>query len=68
MPAGRARVHGPVHGRGTAGLERRRGDEAVLVGEQGARRIAIDELAEAAGTINYEMACAFGMRLERVYR
>jgi len=45
-----------------------RGDECVLVGSQGAERISMDELAELAGTINYEMACAFGMRLERVYR
>ncbi|MCL4554919.1 MAG: alanine racemase, partial [Actinobacteria bacterium] len=41
------------------------GDEAVLVGSQGAERIEIDELAQAAGTINYELACAFGMRLPR---
>ena len=39
-----------------------RGDEFVLVGEQGAERISMEELAELAGTINYEMACAFGMR------
>lgn len=44
-----------------------RGDELVLVGEQSGSRIEMDELADAAGTINYEMACAFGMRLERRY-
>jgi alanine racemase len=43
------------------------GDEAVLVGEQAGERIVLDELAERAGTINYELACAFGMRLPRVY-
>jgi alanine racemase len=43
------------------------GDEAVIVGEQGTDRIGMDEVAEAAGTINYEMACAFGMRLERTF-
>jgi len=43
-------------------------DEAVLVGAQGSERILLDELAERAGTINYEMACAFGMRLPRAYR
>jgi alanine racemase len=43
------------------------GDEAVLVGEQSGETLAMDELAAAAGTINYEMACAFGMRMERVY-
>ncbi|MDH4140032.1 MAG: alanine racemase [Coriobacteriia bacterium] len=41
------------------------GDEAVIVGTQGNESITMEELAEAAGTINYEMACAFGMRLER---
>ncbi len=44
------------------------GDEAVLVGAQGAESILLDDLAERAGTINYEMACAFGMRMPRVYR
>jgi len=43
------------------------GDEVLLVGSQGDESIIMDELASAAGTINYEMACAFGMRLERVY-
>jgi alanine racemase len=44
-----------------------RGDEFVLVGAQGAERISLDELSDAAGTINYELACAFGMRLPRLY-
>jgi len=30
--------------------------------------IALDELAETAQTINYEIACGFGRRLEKVYR
>ncbi len=50
------------------GIECRRGDEVVLVGSQSGERIELDELAGQAGTINYELACAFGMRLERVYR
>lgn len=45
----------------------RAGEEFVLVGEQGSERIFLDELAEKAGTINYELACDFGLRLERVY-
>lgn len=45
-----------------------RGDEVVIVGEQGGDHIPMETLAEKAGTINYELACAFGMRLERVYR
>ncbi|MDI6692449.1 MAG: alanine racemase [Anaerosomatales bacterium] len=41
------------------------GDEAVIVGSQGGERIVMDELADHASTINYEIACAFGRRLER---
>lgn len=44
-----------------------RGDEAVIVGSQAGETITMDALAELCGTINYETACAFGMRLERVY-
>ena len=46
--------------RSRAGSTARLGDEAVLVGAQGGERITMDELAEHAGTINYEIACAFG--------
>jgi len=49
------------------GAELTEGDEVVLVGAQGDERISMDELADTAGTINYEMACAFGMRLKRIY-
>jgi alanine racemase len=50
------------------GIEVKRGDEAVIVGQQGSETILLETLAEKAGTIDYELACAFGMRLERVYR
>ncbi len=50
------------------GVDVARGDEFVLVGSQGDERISMDELADLAQTINYELACAFGMRLEREYR
>jgi alanine racemase len=50
------------------GVELSRGDEVVIVGEQGGERVTTEELAATAGTINYEMTCALGMRLERVYR
>ena len=48
-----------------AGLEVVPGDEAVIVGEQRGERILMDELAHHAGTINYELACGFALRLER---
>jgi len=49
-------------------VEAKRGDEAVIVGTQGAESIRMESLADKAGTINYELACAFGMRMERLYR
>lgn len=49
-------------------IEVSEGDEAILVGVQGDQRIEMDELADLADTINYETACAFGMRLPRKYR
>jgi alanine racemase len=50
------------------GAQITRGEEAVLVGEVAGDRITMEHLAEQAGTINYELACGFGMRLPRVYR
>ncbi|HEY3318601.1 MAG TPA: alanine racemase [Coriobacteriia bacterium] len=50
------------------GTTPRAGDEAVVVGTQGSERITMDELAEHAETINYELACAFSRRLDRCYR
>lgn len=44
------------------------GDEAVLVGEQAGAALGMDEQAELASTINYEIACGYGARMERVYR
>jgi alanine racemase len=45
----------------------RAGDEAVLLGAQGAERISPDEWAERVGTIAYEVVCALGGRVERRY-
>ncbi len=41
------------------------GDEAVVVGTQSGVAVTMDEQADAAGTITYEIACGYGMRLER---
>jgi alanine racemase len=49
------------------GLDVSIGDEAAIVGIQGSAELTLDELATRAGTINYELACAFGMRLPRVH-
>ncbi len=43
------------------------GDEVVLLGEQGAERITAGDIADAIGTIPYEVLCRIGSRIERVY-
>lgn len=48
-----------------AGLEVHAGDEAVIVGTQGDQTIAMRELSARAGTIDYESACGFALRMER---
>lgn len=43
------------------------GDEAVLFGRQGDAEISVTELADLAGTINYELVCAISARVPRIY-
>ena len=43
-----------------------RGDEAVLIGAQGAERVTAEELARSLGTINYEVTCGISPRVPRV--
>ena len=43
------------------------GDEAVIVGVQKGTTITIDEVAQWADTISYEILCSLGNRLARVY-
>lgn len=43
------------------------GDEVVIMGTQGSHNILADDIADATGTINYEICCAFGQRLPKVY-
>lgn len=45
----------------------RPGDEAVLIGRQGAEEISADEVAEVQGTISYEILSRIGPRVPRVY-
>lgn len=44
------------------------GDEAVLIGEQGAERITVEELAAKAGTIAYEILTGMNARIPRRYQ
>ena len=43
------------------------GDEVVLLGEQGGERILAEDLAEAAGTISYEVVTGISARVPRRY-
>ena len=45
----------------------RLGDEVTVMGRDGIYEILADDIAEATGTINYEIVCAFGQRLPKVY-
>jgi alanine racemase len=43
------------------------GDEVVLIGEQGGERVTVEDLAEWAGTIPYEVLTAINDRVPRIY-
>lgn len=43
------------------------GDEVVIMGRMGDKEITAVDIAEVVGTINYEILCGFGQRLERKY-
>jgi len=45
----------------------REGDEVVLIGEQGGARVSAEDLAEAAGTNNYEVVTALRRLMPRRY-
>ena len=52
---------------GGVNLPLRIGDEAVLIGKQGDLEITVDQVAEKAGTISYEILTGIGKRISRVY-
>lgn len=43
------------------------GDVMTIIGRDGGEQITIDEMARLRGTINYEVACDFGLRLKKYY-
>lgn len=43
------------------------GDAVTLIGKDGKEEITVDELADIAGTINYEIVCDLGKRIPRVF-
>lgn len=44
------------------------GDEVVMLGTQGTETITAQQVADALGTIPYEVVCGIGARVPRVYR
>ncbi len=44
------------------------GEEVVLIGEQGAERITVEELAQWAGTVPWEILTAINDRVPRLYQ
>ena len=49
------------------GYEVMEGDMVTIMGADGDEYISADEIAKLRGTINYEVVCDFGMRLDKVY-
>lgn len=43
------------------------GDEVVIIGGQGGKRITAEDIAELLGTISYEVTCGISDRVPRVY-
>ena len=43
------------------------GDEAVIMGTQNGAEVSVDEIAQWANTISYEILCSLGSRQSRVY-
>jgi alanine racemase len=48
-------------------MDVRIGDRAVFIGTDGAEQIGINEVAEQAGTVAYDISCAWSRRVRRVY-
>lgn len=44
------------------------GDEVTLIGEQSGQMISVDEIARMEDTISYEVICAIGKRVPRIYK
>ena len=44
------------------------GDKVVLIGSQGEQTITMEQIAEAAGSFNYEFVCGISRRVPRLYR
>lgn len=47
--------------------EVKQGSEAVLIGKSGDLQITMEEIADLAGSFNYEFACGLSLRVPRIY-
>lgn len=45
-----------------------KGDEVILIGQQGKEKITANELANKIGSISYEVLCSIGKRVPRVFK
>jgi alanine racemase len=43
------------------------GDTAILIGAEGDKSITLDEVADVAGTISYEILTGFTSRMPRIW-
>jgi alanine racemase len=43
------------------------GDDATILGQEGEARLDAQQIARIAGTISYNILCAIGARVRRVY-
>ena len=43
------------------------GDQVTLIGKDGSEQITVEQIAEAAGSFNYEFICDIGRRVPRYY-
>ena len=60
VPVNTARTYQPVSPVGV-------GDYVTIIGRDGDDEITADDMAAARNTINYEVTCDFGLRLEKIY-
>lgn len=49
------------------GMDVEIGDEVTLIGKSGDEEITVEEIADLAGSFNYEFVCDLGKRIPRVY-
>jgi alanine racemase len=47
--------------------EASQGDETIVMGSHGEKRVSAEEIGEKTGTVSYEVLCGFGQRLPKVY-